>query len=209
MVEGNKRVVGTVVRLRRYQPTDLRQVTQLTSGVLERLYPTGGEWLNRKFHRSNRARMACMLAVAGGALLGLTIETIMGFRRRKLSTILVDDATRGVGVGTALLESCLERWRREFLKEVSVTVSLQVVGVVALLLVPKGFQYRALERCRYGAGRDEVILTWTPASHEASNDRGWVNDQLDVIRCLDEPWPLLLPPSAPPAPDPEPARSGQ
>jgi hypothetical protein len=171
----------------------MRQVTQLTSGVLERLYPTGGEWLNRKLHRSNRARMACMLAVVGGALLGLTIETIRGFRRRKLSTILVEDATRGMGVGTALIESCLERWRRELLKEVYVTASLQVVGVVALLLVPKGFQYRALERRRYGVGRDEVVLTWTPASHEAAKDRGWVNDQFAAIRCLEEPWRLLLP----------------
>jgi hypothetical protein len=74
-----------------------------------------------------------------------------------------------------------------------VTASLQVVGLVALLLVPKGFQYQALERRRYGTDRDEVVLTWTPASHEAAKDRGWVNDQLDAIRCLDERWPLLLP----------------
>jgi ribosomal protein S18 acetylase RimI-like enzyme len=135
--------------------------------------------------------MACMLAVAGGTLLGLTIDTMKRLGRRKLSTIWVHEAARAKGIGTALIESCLTRWRYERLKEVCVTASLQVVGVLALLLVPKGFQYRTLERSRYGAGRDEVVLTWTPASHEASGDRGWVDDQLDQVRYLDERWPML------------------
>jgi hypothetical protein len=81
-------------------------------------------------------------------------------------------------------ESCLDRWRRELLKEVYVTASLSVVGALALLLVPRGFQYRAIERERYGAGRDEVVLAWTPAGREASADHGWVNEQLSCIRSL-------------------------
>lgn len=172
------------VQLRPYQGSDAAGVVQFLSGVLERLYPTGGEWLNRKLRDPEGEGTICMLAETGSALLGLTIETVKDLGRRKLSTILVDEASRGLGVGTALIESCLDRWRHELLKEVYVTASLSVVGALALLLVPRGFQYRAIERERYGAGRDEVVLAWTPAGGEASADHGWVNDQLSRIRSL-------------------------
>jgi ribosomal protein S18 acetylase RimI-like enzyme len=178
------RVARGALRLRPYEPADAGRVVQLVADVLERLYPTGGEWLERKQRSFEREGARCTLAEVGSTLLGLTIESVKGLGRCKLSTIWVNEPARGRGIGTALLDSCLVGWRRELLNEAYVTVSLQVVGVVALLLVPKGFQLRALERDRYGAGRDEVVLAWSRAGQVASADRGWVNEQLGQIRSL-------------------------
>jgi len=158
----------------------------MVADALERLYPTGGEWLDRKLrdHDIDRGSVRCTLAEVGSTLLGLTIETVKGLGRTKLSTIWVNESVRGRGIGTKLIDSCLANWRRELLKETYVTASLQVVEVVALLLVPAGFHFRALEPDRYGAGRDEVVLVWTPDGEERSTDRGWINDQLGEVRAL-------------------------
>ena len=172
------------LRLRSYQAVDAGRVVQLVADALERLYPTGGEWLDRKLRSLDGGGVRCTLAEVGCTLLGLTIETVKGLGRRKLSTIWVNEAVRGKGIGTALIDSCLANWRRELLKEAYVTASLQVVEAVALLLVPAGFQFRALELDRYGIGRDEVVLAWSSASREASADRGWVDDQLGGLRAL-------------------------
>jgi len=178
------RIVRGALRLRPCQASDAGGVAQLVGDALERLYPTGGEWLDSKLRNLDGKGVQCTLAEVGSTLLGVTIETVKGIGRRKLSTIWVNEAVRGKGIGTALIDSCLASWQRELLKEAYVTASLQVIEVVAFLLVPAGFQFRALEPDRYGADRDEVILAWTPAGKEASADRGWVDDQLDQIRSL-------------------------
>jgi ribosomal protein S18 acetylase RimI-like enzyme len=173
------------VRLRSYEAADARRVKQVAE-VLERLYPTGGEWLDRKLraHESDPSNVRCTLAEVGSTLLGLTIETVKGLGRTKLSTIWVNEAVRRRGIGTRLIDSCLANWRRELLRETYVTASIQVVEVVALLLVPAGFHLRALEPDRYGDGRDEVVLAWTPQGDKRTTDRGWITDQLRQIREL-------------------------
>ena len=85
------RIGCEALRLRSYEAADAGRVVQMVADVLERLYPTGGEWLDR---------------------------------------------------------------------------------------------LRALEPDRYGAGRDEVVLAWTPDGEERSTDRGWINDQLGQVRAL-------------------------
>ena len=160
----------------------------MVGDVIERLYPGGVEWLDRKLHTQARdpTSVRCTLAEAGSTLLGLTIETVKGMGLTKLSTIWVNDSVRGRGIGTKLIDACVANWMRERRSETYVTVSLQLVEVVARLLVPAGFFLRAVEPNRYGRGRDEVILTWTPESAARSADRGWIDDQLQSIHALDQ-----------------------
>lgn len=184
MVEAvpNNGLFGTMpAQLRPYMATDADTVASLVGPTLEALYPNGEAWLNQKLDDIGTGNAICTLAEFGTKPVGLTIETLKGPGRRKLSTIWVHESMRGHGVGTQLARACLQDWRDSHLNEVRVTARLRVADSIARLLVPVGFAYRALEHNRYGTGQHELVLVWTPDSDKAAADLEWVKETLSEI----------------------------
>jgi dCTP diphosphatase len=173
-----ERLLEGRLRLRPYQTEDASHVVDLVAAALERLYPSAQDWLIRKLREVDLKLALCTIAELDDRVVGLSIETIKKPARRKLSTVWVDEPVRGLGIGSRLLAAHAAAWRSEGVQEVYATASVEVMNAVTPLLVPVGFQFRALELDRYGLGRHELVLEWTPHSAAASTDPGWIKDEL-------------------------------
>jgi GNAT superfamily N-acetyltransferase len=148
------------ISIRPYERNDKRAVVDLLE-VLPALYPGGGEWLNARLDAAALGTARCSVAYLGGHAIGATIETPKNARRLKLSTIWVDPAVRGRGVGTALLSEATVRWAAEGRREVYVTSDLGVAPLLLSLIARFGFDPKAIEWSRYGPQRHEAIFSWT------------------------------------------------
>lgn len=141
---------------------DRCSVTELLT-LLPHLYPNGYFWLTRRLDDALSGRARCTLAKSRYGIVGVTIETPKGRNRTKLSTIYVRPSFRGLGVGTRLLEACLDRWVRSEVRSAYVTVEEGRSILLRPLLTGFGFRFQALERNRYGTDRNEVVFDWEPS----------------------------------------------
>lgn len=151
--------------LRPFVEADRARVTDLLTD-LPGLYPSGGEWLQRRLTDATEQRATCTLAGWQGSIAGLTLETPKGKRRKKLSTLFVHPAYRNRGLGFQLLTNCLESWRRLELDEVIVTARVCNLTTLGPLLGRTGFLQIAIEKDRYGVGCDEAVLRWSAQAGE-------------------------------------------
>lgn len=170
--------------LRPYEDRDRAVVLRSLAATLEAAYPGGGEWLEARLTDVSNGLAACSVVRQRSHLLGLTIQTPKGTRRVKLSTIWVAPSVRHRGVGARLIDGCEQRWRALELDSVDVTVRSSAASSIGRLLLPRGFEVAALERDRYGVGRDEYVLSRKPSAAAAPVPREWIGTYLDS-------WPAV------------------
>jgi ribosomal protein S18 acetylase RimI-like enzyme len=160
--------VGDNHVLRPFCASDHSAVASLLKD-LPSTYPGGDLWLHRRLQDVKSFKAFCTVVLVRGVLAGLTIEVEKGERRRKLSTVFVDPAFRGAGLGSLLLRNCSRTWEKCELDEVFVTVRSTKLHDTGVFLMLNGFQAIAIEKDRYGDGNDEAILRWAPATSWAAN----------------------------------------
>lgn len=150
------------VSLKSYEPSDRAQLVWLLS-ILPRIYPQGDVWLARKLDDVLKGKARCTLAVTGtGLVIGVTIETPKGRRVAKLSTLFVHESFRERGVGGLLLGAARDRWIENGIQRVHGTLDAGASSQVLPNLQKIGFVAESVEKDRYGDGRDEAVVVWTP-----------------------------------------------
>jgi ribosomal protein S18 acetylase RimI-like enzyme len=152
------RSVSIVPMTRGYLPKVLRDV----GGTVDALYPLGLRLFEARLKEAVEGRAHCTLAIRHGRLVGLAAQTSKGDRRAKISTLWVHPLYRRHGVGSALVSHVCDGWLRSELDRVHITVSSEGYAGVFGLLANFGFEHLTVERDRYGEGRDEAVLVWTP-----------------------------------------------
>lgn len=149
------------IYLRSFTRYDRVQIFNLLS-FLPSIYPKGYSWLDNRLDDVLSGAARCTLAVTPWDVAGVTIETPKGARRLKLSTIYVNPRFRGLGIGASLLRHCKSQWEREELTGVHVTADTRRLDALLPLLTNHGFSVTAIDKERYGPGRDEMIFNWEP-----------------------------------------------
>lgn len=172
--------------LRPFCPSDHSAVASLLKD-LPSTYPGGDLWLHRRLQDVKSFKAFCTVVLVQSVLAGLTIEVEKGERRRKLSTVFVDPAFRGAGLGSLLLKNCSRTWKKCELDEVFVTVRSTKLHDTGVFLMLHGFQQIAIEKGRYGDGNDEAILRWAPTTD-------WAADQFSANHSSSPCNPLLASP---------------
>lgn len=157
-VEKNRPTHRSLI-LRPYGRNDRTSVFRLLS-ILPSLYPKGETWLDHRLDAVIQGKARCNLVTMGNVLVGVTVETPKGKRRLKLSTILVHPFFRGKGIGNLLLDNCRNYWMHSKVDQVYVTVASHIAPNLSSLLHSFDFKANAVEKERYGEGRDEVVFLW-------------------------------------------------
>ena len=129
---------------------------------LPQLYPEGDKWLERRLIDVESRRAQCWIVRVDSRIAAVAIETPKQPWRTKLSTFWVAPSFRRMGIGRSLLCFQIARWLRHEQREVAVTVDTGRLPGFAPLFTTHGFDVKTTERCRYGDGRDEAVLVWTP-----------------------------------------------
>lgn len=143
-----------------YRRRDRTNLFRLLSG-LPTLYPDAREWLDQRLEDSLTGRASCVVVVDRTAHpVAVMIQTPKGRLRTKLSTIFVHPYFRGRGVGSFLLDQAICGWVKTDVSRVDLTVDVGTSAKLLPLLVQRGFAQVAIERERYGANRNEMVLSW-------------------------------------------------
>lgn len=121
-------------------------------------YPGADQWLDRRLTDVQGGSAECWVALNGLAVVGLTILTPKP-NALKLSTIFVDEPSRGYGVGSLLMRNVIGAATRLDRDEIYVTVAEHKVHQLQSLLQAHGFTKTAVEEDRYGPNRTEVVFT--------------------------------------------------
>ncbi|MET0557602.1 MAG: GNAT family N-acetyltransferase [Solirubrobacterales bacterium] len=129
---------------------------------MERLYPQGASWLQRRLDEVETRRAQAIVAVCGNRLAGVAIETPKETGRLKLSTLWTHPAHRRQGVGRSLLVHGRRAWLERGVDRTDVTCAASAAASLAPLLHASGFSLQHLERDRYGEGRHELVFSWFP-----------------------------------------------
>ena len=148
---------------------DWEQAMRAVAPLLSKNYPGGGLWLGDRLHDVSEGRAFAHLAVCEARVCGIAVESPKAPGEVKLSTLWVASDVRGRRIGSRLLLRCLTRWQTAAVRKAWVTANDDVIDSISGLVLPVGFQVTAIERDRYGAGRDEWVLHWTPERHAAMN----------------------------------------
>lgn len=146
--------------MRPYEVTDRGLTMRDLGPVLARAYPGGDSWLSDRLDSVLDGKALCTVVCDERGLSGITIETPKGSKKRKLSTIWVAEHARGKGLGARMLDSCRERWAKSGVDDVWITVGDSALESVARLVMTRGFERIAVEKNRYGEGRDEHVFGW-------------------------------------------------
>jgi GNAT superfamily N-acetyltransferase len=154
----NSRPRGAV-QIRSFTSEDLESV-QNALAFLPTLYPGGDRWLEQRLSDVLQDQAICGIATVAGKLGGLTIETPKDPGIMKLSTFYVRPECRSRGVGFALLEASVCRWRSSGIHRAYVTVASQKVNELDRLLSSFGFSVSSVLQDRYGPNRDEFVYEW-------------------------------------------------
>lgn len=161
------RFPGLSIRLQRpvlrdLRPDDVERVQSLLT-VLPDLYPGGETWLRHRLNDALAGRARCTLVEVDNTVAGVAIETPKALGRLKLSTFLIADEYRNVGVGGSFIQFLRDRWRSERVDQVHVTVADQHHDQVRRIFEPVGFTTMAHEANRYGPGRNEYVMICLPS----------------------------------------------
>ncbi|MEQ8966181.1 MAG: GNAT family N-acetyltransferase [Azospirillaceae bacterium] len=149
-------------RLRAPRSTDRHRLALLLAGVAPR-YPGFGDWFDRRFDDVLLGREYGVVALVGTDPVGLALQADKGAGRRKLSTLFVHPACRGRCIGRSLMRATIVGWHRDGIEAARVTVPADDAATIAFFRA-SGFAPTILLPDRYGPGRSEAVLTWTPES---------------------------------------------
>ena len=137
-----------------------RPILQLLA-FLPKLYPEGGSWLERRLSDVERGVGNCLLLRRHGQVHGILIETDKGRRRRKISTLYLSPAARGIGLGSQMLRMRRVEWIRYQVETAYITVASERLAALQPTLEANGFSKLITCPSRYGSLRDEVIFQAT------------------------------------------------
>ena len=126
------------------------------------LYPGGAEWLQRRLTDVEHGYAYCRLVWRDEELVGVAIETPKPVHRLKLSTLFVRPDVRRRGVGRFLTTMLVTEWLSTYRTNCYVTVAQTRCGALNRLLQPLGFSHTITVEARYGADRNECVLSWRP-----------------------------------------------
>lgn len=133
--------------------------------ILRAYYPRGDLWLGSRLDDVQDGRARAHLALVDHKLAGVAIETPKCEGQIKLSTLWVAPSVRQCGLGTALLHGCTRNWLMAGTPRAWLTVGAAARRGLTALLSTHGFRQTAFEPHRYGPGRHEWVLHWTPELH--------------------------------------------
>ncbi len=154
------------------QTGDWLRTMQAVAPLLGVAYPGGHSWLGRRLDDVADGKALAHLALLDGEVCGVAIESPKTPGDVKLSTLWVADSVRGYGFGRQLVGRCVSRWLTNGIQRSWVTANRDAVDSICRLVLPAGFLLTARERDRYGNGRDEWVLHWTPEQHYAALSSG-------------------------------------
>lgn len=143
--------------------------------MVDSLYPNGGAKLYERLTDAldGRAQVHVLSDMSSGSLhglpVGLAAETPKGDHQRKISTFWVHPDFRGAGLGRMLLDHRIGQWLRSDIESAVVTVRAERAPELMRLFQPRGFVQTCVVTNRYGIGRDEVILSWSPSNPVSFN----------------------------------------
>lgn len=149
---------------RPYLRCDRGALARELAPALDRLYPGGSSWLERKLDEIETGRSGAFVVRHRSTLAGVAIETPKEAGRVKLSTLWVHRAFRRRGIGEALLSQRCEHWRLKETPRVDVTCASSVSQGLTPLFHALGFSLFQIDRNRYGEGRHEYVYSWFPDS---------------------------------------------
>src|ERR1700723_3174847 len=147
---------------------DWLSIMQVLAPVLRRYYPSGDHWLSGRLDDVAEDTARAYLAFVGPSLSGVAIETPKAEGQVKLSTLWVASESRNTGIGSGLLERCIQYWLSAGTPRSWITVGAASRRAVTGLVEAHGFRETAVELDRYGPCRHEWVLHWTPESHRAA-----------------------------------------
>ncbi len=136
--------------------------------LLKEQYPGGDLWLSTRLDDAQRGDARAHLAVSADRLLAIAIESPKPQRQVKLSTLWVAPAARRQGLGRELVSRCTSRWLQSGSPRAWITVNSRARDQINTLVIPRGFRETSCQRDRYGPGRHEWVLHWTPDQHRAA-----------------------------------------
>jgi ribosomal protein S18 acetylase RimI-like enzyme len=150
--------------IRPYQD-DWLEIMRDLAPTLRVHYPHGDLWLSRRLDDVQVGRARAHLALLDDQLLGIAIETPKCEGRVKLSTLWVAPKIRQCGLGTALLDRCTSHWLIRGTPCAWITVGATARRELTALVSTHGFRETSVEPHRYGTGRHEWVLHWTPEQY--------------------------------------------
>jgi hypothetical protein len=153
--------------IRSYQ-NDWLTIMRELAPVLRAHYPQGDLWLSRRLDDVQDGRARAQVALLDRQLAGIAIETPKCGGQVKLSTLWVAPQVRQCGLGTALLHCCTHHWLTAGTPCAWITVGAVARRELTALIGTHGFRQTTVERHRYGTGRHEWILHWTPEQHRVA-----------------------------------------
>lgn len=147
---------------------DEAQIFRTVGAVVDELYPDGREKLMAKLLTNMALGDHSFVVCEGDKIVAYAAEAPKADARVKLSTFWVHEGFRRRGIGRLLIEFLVVRWAQSGVASVHVTVRAGRDVALFSLLSQYGFTRVALVRDRYGRGRDEAVLAWTPLTWSES-----------------------------------------
>jgi len=139
---------------------DKRAILESAGPVVDSLYPSGGQLFEDRLNEVIHDDAHCWVAAVHGYIAGIAVEAPKGRRGYKISTFWVEPQFRRRGIGTELLNKCVERWIYDDVRKTYITVREDRTDQLLSLFSKIGFSHHAHEPNRYGPGRHEDVLTW-------------------------------------------------
>jgi GNAT superfamily N-acetyltransferase len=167
-MEEHPRMPHSQHTVRRLVASDIGYLMPQIGPLVSSLYPQGSERLLRRLEDGVDGYATVHVACgSSGRPIALAAEVGKGEGAVKLSTFWVSPFRRRQGVGTALLHSITDRWIQLGIERTYVTVRLARSADLELLFEPAGFSRLGTAWDRYGEGRHELVLGWTPRANTA------------------------------------------
>lgn len=121
------------------------------------LYPEGHSWLAKALREVACGDADAFEIRSGDRLVGILLGKVKG-NRYKVRTLFVAPEYRGRGLGGDLLRRGIDAAYASGASFVYLTVADTMSDELAPLMRSEGFRQLALERNRYGIGRDELVF---------------------------------------------------
>jgi N-acetylglutamate synthase-like GNAT family acetyltransferase len=146
------------ILIRRYQGRDHASVVELLR-IVPLLYPNGRTWLERMLDNVDSRRSFCTLAFHNNVLGGAIIDVSKGRRTRKIATFYVSKTLSNYGLGSHLYSRCHDRWIKDGIDSLYVTVASERQHQIDRFLFRRGFTYVTTQHERYGPNRHEIVYS--------------------------------------------------
>lgn len=130
--------------------------------ALTRHYPGGLDWLGRRLGDVRAGAARCAVALAGGMVAGVAIETPKPAGALKLSTLWVHPLLRRSGIASRLLDWRAGQWDLAGVRRTHITLPVTMRADFDALLLAHGFVHVATEAHRYGRDRHEAVYVRWP-----------------------------------------------